>query len=84
MSTIRQVSSSKSNFSRQAMVAMNERIYFENQERKSTNKGPEDRCWLFRHRHRNKECFRQHSQLRPKKNKPAKKDNGKMGLEEQD
>lgn len=90
MSTIRQVEISKSKILRQNMVAMTTRNGNEGKSRKMAPRGPDNRCWLCRHRHIKKKCFRQQPALKSPikksniKDKEKTKASTKVALEEQD
>lgn len=73
MSTLRKVRMTGIEPSRQALVASGVR------DRKSSsggeiNGGPLDICRLCKHRHLNKECYKQNPELRPDSKRKSKKD----------
>ncbi|KAI0991980.1 hypothetical protein K3495_g16206, partial [Podosphaera aphanis] len=83
MSTLRQVGGPKLQSSGQVHVATGAGDKGAKEREKAVG-GPEDACVLCKHRHRNKECYRQHPELKRFKKKSGKgkgKSRGSVAIE---
>lgn len=70
MSSLRIAAGSRGHAAGQALVARKEQP-----DNEKTGEGPNDRCKLCKHRHKNKNCFKQHPELRSKSKKKNDSDN---------
>lgn len=72
MSTLRQAGTSKQRSSGQAMVAAGPGDNENSRSKVERGGGPNDQCRQCRHRHKNKECFKQHPELARKSKRRGK------------
>lgn len=70
MSSLRVAAGSRGKVSGQALLARKDQSGDE-----KTGGGPNDRCGLCKHRHKNKKCFKQHPELRLKMRRKDMPDN---------